>query len=128
VLPAGALPDNPAELLGSPRLDELRDRLLKSYDLVIIDSPVLLAVSDGLLLASAAEGTLVVHKPGSLEKRALERMKTDLHLAGANVLGVVFNQVDRADRYAYPLYMESPYITDTEPGGRARGAADKEAG
>ena len=99
------------------------------YDLVIIDAPVLLSVSDGLILAAKAEATVIVHKPGTLDKRALERMRADLDMAGANVLGVVFNQVDRRDRYVYPAYMESPYVGEekSRPRGRSsrRGAHGK---
>jgi Mrp family chromosome partitioning ATPase len=87
--------------------------LKSEYDLVVLDSPVLLAVPDALLLAADADGTLLVHKPGSVELRALKRMREDLRRAGARVLGVVFNRVDPSDRMIYPTYMSSPYHEGT---------------
>jgi capsular exopolysaccharide synthesis family protein len=109
VLPAGETPENPSELLASNAFVQVMADLKSEYDLVVLDSPVLLAVPDALLLAADADGTLLVHKPGSVELRALKRMREDLRRAGARVLGVVFNRVDPGDRMVYPSYMASPY-------------------
>jgi Mrp family chromosome partitioning ATPase len=78
---------------------------------VLIDSPVLLGVSDSYILGAQTEGTLLVHRPGSVPKRALEDIRVQLDRAGVNLVGVAFNQVDRTDRHFYPLYMESPYVS-----------------
>jgi Mrp family chromosome partitioning ATPase len=94
--------------------------LRSEYDLTILDSPVLLAVPDALLLAADADATLLVHRPGSVELRALKRMREDLKRAGARVLGVVFNWVDATDRAAYPSYLESPYVEQQGKKRRAR--------
>jgi len=110
LLPSGKPPANPSELLASAEFALTLARLKAQYELVIIDSPVLLGVSDTLLLAAQTEGTLIVHKPGVVEKRALNQIRNDLARAGANVIAVVFNQVNRTDRYFYPSYLESPYV------------------
>jgi capsular exopolysaccharide synthesis family protein len=110
VLPSGEPPDNPSELLGSERFEVIRSQVKSKYDLAIIDSPVLLGVSDALVLASRADGTLIVHKPGTVESSAFGRMHTDLERVGARVLGIVFNQVETRDRYLYPSYLKSPYV------------------
>ncbi len=110
LLPAGTIPDNPSELLGSAAFAQMITDLKSEYDLVVLDSAVLLAVPDALLLAAEADGTLLVHKPGSVDRRALRRVREDLRRAGARVLGVVFNQVDPASSLHYPTYMYSPYI------------------
>jgi capsular exopolysaccharide synthesis family protein len=110
VVTSGDLPSNPAELLGSERLEELLAETKASYDVVVVDSPVLLAVPDALLVAARADSTLLVCKPGSLEKSGLTQIRTELERAGARVLGFVFNQVERKDRYLYPEYLESPYV------------------
>jgi len=115
LLPAGELPENPSELLSSVEWTELMADLKQDFDLVLIDSPVLLAVPDSLLLAADADGVVLVHKPGSLERRGLTRLRADLKSAGARVLGIVFNQVDRADREIYPSYLDSPYVTHATP-------------
>jgi capsular exopolysaccharide synthesis family protein len=118
-LPAGELPDNPTELLSSNEWTDLLADLQQEFDLVLIDSPVLLAVPDSLLLAANVDGVILVHKPGSLERRALNRLRADLKNAGARVLGIVFNQVDSADRDIYPSYLRSPYVDDYEDRKRA---------
>ena len=119
LLPAGAMPDNPTDLLASGAWSELINELKQDYELVVIDSPVVLAVSDSLLLAADADALLLVHKPGSLERRGLVQLRDDLRRAGAHPLGVVFNQVDRHDRDLYPTYLESPYL-QTSDGKRPR--------
>lgn len=110
VIPSGEIPGNPAELLASPLLDLLLSRLKARYDTVLIDSPVLLAVADPLLLASRVDATLLVVKPGTLERAAYERMRHLLQTASARVLGVAVNQVQKTEQSGYPSYLESPYI------------------
>jgi len=119
LLPAGAIPDAPSELLGSSTFAQLITDLKAEYDLVVLDSPVLLAVPDALLLAAEADGTLIVHKPGSVDRRALRRMRDDLGRAGARVLGVVFNHVDPGSNLLYPQYLYSPYLKDERKAGRS---------
>ncbi|HTO71964.1 MAG TPA: polysaccharide biosynthesis tyrosine autokinase [Myxococcota bacterium] len=121
VLTAGAAPENPSELLASNAFAELMATLKSEYDFVILDSPVLLAVPDALLLAADADATLLVHRPGSVELRALRRMREDLRRAGARVIGVVFNCVSPGDGSLYPPYLESPYLEDTKKKRRLRG-------
>jgi polysaccharide biosynthesis transport protein len=110
VIAAGKQPPNPSELLASPEFALLLARVRAQYDLVILDSPVLLGVSDTQLLASQADATLVVHRPSTLAKKGLRDIRTRLEQAGARILGVVFNQVHRRDRQSYPAYLESPYL------------------
>jgi succinoglycan biosynthesis transport protein ExoP len=114
LLTAGSAQENPADLLGSAEWSDLMADLKREYDLVLIDSPVLLAVPDSLLLAAQVNGVILVHKPGSLDRRGLNRTRADLRSAGARVLGIVFNQVDKGDSELYPMYLESPYVQDGE--------------
>ena len=111
LIPAGAIPDNPSELLASTAFAQLIADLRNEYDLIMLDSAVLLSVPDALLLAADADGTLIVHKPGSVDRHALRHIREDLQRAGARVLGVVFNQVDPKSSLHYPSYMASPYTT-----------------
>jgi succinoglycan biosynthesis transport protein ExoP len=122
VLTAGRSPENPSELLASNAYATLMATLRSEYDVAILDSPVLLAVPDALLLAADADATLLVHRPGSVELRALRRMREDLQRAGARVLGVAFNCVDASDRAAYPSYLESPYLDQSGKKRGSRGA------
>jgi len=118
VLTAGETPENPSELLASNAFVQVMADLKSEYELVVLDSPVLLAVPDALLLAADADGTLLVHKPGSVELRALRRMREDLRRSGARVLGVVFNRVDPSDPVVYSTYMASPYLEQSSKRGR----------
>jgi capsular exopolysaccharide synthesis family protein len=128
VLTSGEIPRNPSELIGDEKFELLLSRLVHEYDLVVIDAPVLLAVSDALLLAHCVDGVLLVHTLGSVDKKALGRMHEDLQRAGANVLGVVLNKISVTDPYQYPPYLRSPYVVDSRRwrlwrGRRARGSA-----
>ncbi len=110
LVPSGELPGNPAELLGSERFDLVLSEAATTYDLVVVDSPVLLGVSDALLIASRVDGTLLVHKPGSVEGSAFLQIREDLERVGAHLMGFVINQVEARDRHLYPGYLESPYL------------------
>jgi len=114
LLPAGSRPEDPTGLLTSIAWSDLVSDLKQEYDLVLLDSPVLLAVPDSLVLAADVDGVVLVHKPGSLEFRGLMRLRADLKTAGGHTLGIVFNQLDPADRDVYPAYLESPYVTEGE--------------
>ncbi len=111
MVPAGSVPENPSELLASTAFAQLIADLRNEYDLIMLDSAVLLSVPDALLLAADADGTLLVSKPGSVDRHALRHIRDDLQRAGARVLGVVFNQVDPNSSLHYPSYMASPYTT-----------------
>jgi capsular exopolysaccharide synthesis family protein len=113
ILTSGASLEDPSELLASTEFEDLLRSLEGRYDLVVIDSPVLLAVSDALLLAARADGTLLVTRPGTVDQRALQRVRSALVQAGARVLGFVFNGVERSDPYTYPSYLDSPYLADS---------------
>jgi len=111
IITAGRVPPNPSELLASSDFSILLARLKAMYDLVLIDSPVMLGVSDTTIVGSQAEAMLLVHRPGSVEKRALREIRGMLSRVHVNLIGLAFNQVDRRDRHFYPMYMESPYVS-----------------
>lgn len=119
VITAGRVPPNPSELLACHGFVMLMARLKAMYDLVLIDCPVLLGVSDACIIGAHVDGALLVHRPGSVEKRALVEIRRQLMRAKVNLIGLAFNQVDRNDRHFYPLYMESPYVSKGK-GVRAR--------
>jgi capsular exopolysaccharide synthesis family protein len=107
-VPSGATPANPSELLGSPTFSDVLSEMAQSYDAVIVDSPVLIAVADAALIASLVHNVVLVHRPGSIPKRAYGEMRHTLERSGARVLGVVLNQVE-AHGAALPAYLQSPY-------------------
>jgi capsular exopolysaccharide synthesis family protein len=104
LLPAGKPPLDPGWLLTSPRLGELFDALKKQADVVVIDSAPGLAVPDALVLASAADGTLIVVGAGITSRSKTLKTKERLTKRdGVNILGVVFNRVkaDSDSTYSY---------------------------
>ena len=112
VLPAGESPSNPPELLNSDAFGRILTNLVQQFDLVVIDAPVLLAVSDAQLLSSRVDGTLVVHSPGATDRRAFQRMRVNLERARAQVLGLVYNKVATTDPDPYKEYPHEPAESD----------------
>tara|TARA_R110002049_G_scaffold4601_1_gene31687 strand:- start:77240 stop:79738 length:2499 start_codon:yes stop_codon:yes gene_type:complete len=93
VMPAGARPDNPAELLSSRNFDRLLSSLRKKFDLIIIDSPPLLVVSDPANIAPRVDGVLLVVRLRKNIKPAIAQATRMLETLQANVLGVIVNGV-----------------------------------
>lgn len=111
VLPAGPLPPNPAELLGSQRMRQMVETLAGNFDYVIIDSPPVASFADGLILSSLVEGVIVVVKAGVTSREMAQRTKANLQSVGAKVLGVVANHVKLQphDYYYYSTYYSRYY-------------------
>jgi capsular exopolysaccharide synthesis family protein len=106
VMTSGVIPPNPAELLGSPQMRELLDTLATRFDLLVLDSPPLLAASDAAILSRSADGALVVVRAGRTERGALQAAIQQLATVGARVIGTVLNDPDAevakyADYYSY---------------------------
>jgi capsular exopolysaccharide synthesis family protein len=112
VITGGSSPPNPAELLGSKKMDSILARLGEKADVVVIDSPPLV-VSDALMLATKVDGVLVVIRPGHTRKKYVLAMMEQLNRADARILGVVLNRIPHrgAEYYGGFLYY-SPYYTD----------------
>lgn len=89
LLPAGAVPPNPAELLASDRLRALLAWARGAATFVIIDAPPVTAVSDALAIAASADGTLLIVRAGHTRRPAAQRAKEGLERVGAKILGVV---------------------------------------
>lgn len=105
VLPSGLLPPNPAELLTSPRMAALIERLKHEADIVILDSPPVLAVADAIVLASRVDGTLLVVDSQRTRADALRRAYEALAKSGTHMLGVVLNKLSkRSGSYYYYYY------------------------
>lgn len=121
VLAAGATPPNPSELLGSHAAKRTLEELRSRFDFVIVDSPPLLAVTDAAVLATNADGALVMTRFGETKREQLAHAVRSLRDAGANVLGAVFTLVPTSGpgyygsyRYNYSYYGESETKTRTK--------------
>ncbi|MBW3547426.1 MAG: hypothetical protein KY452_04715 [Actinobacteria bacterium] len=95
LLPSGPLPPNPAELLGSTAMDQVLDRLAGMVDMVVVDTPPVLAVTDAAILATGADGVVLVVAPGQTASRAVRRATAALSAVNARLLGIVVNKVVR---------------------------------
>lgn len=103
VLTSGPLPLNPSELIGSPQMKILHDRLRSVADAVLFDAPSAIAFSDATLLASFVDATLLVIRAGDVPRGVVEQVKERLVRARANLIGVVFNgaEADQIDSVHY---------------------------
>jgi capsular exopolysaccharide synthesis family protein len=110
VLPAGMIPPNPAELLGSKRCTEYFATLSEHFDWVIIDSPPVLAVSDASILANSATGVLFVVGADQTSRRTAKAAVDQLHSVQAHIIGAVLNRVDlQRNAYYYSTYYRKEY-------------------
>ncbi len=94
VLPSGRIPNNPAELIISSEFDDVIAKLKESFDFVIIDSPPMLAVSDGSGIAAKVDGVVLVFRLDQRSKSTGMRTKQILDEIEANVVGLVVNGLD----------------------------------
>ncbi len=103
VILAGPIPPNPSELLGSNLMNELFDDLEKKFDFIVIDSPPLLSVSDGIILSTDVDGTIMVIKAGKTTYEIVKRGLKTLNDIESRVIGSVLNAVDikKSDYYNY---------------------------
>lgn len=102
LLPAGQIPPNPSELLGSRRMQELIAELSRQY-FVIIDAPPVLAVTDAQLLTRHADGAILAAVPGQTRTAAMLKAVESLRAVSGTVHGVVLNRASggRLNRLAY---------------------------
>lgn len=100
-LPAGRIPPNPSELLGSPEMDRIITELEDSFDYVIIDAPPALAVTDAAVVAHGRAGVLIAVASGSTKKPELHAALSTLDNADANVVGVVVTMLPDKAVYGY---------------------------
>lgn len=100
-LSSGPIPPTPSELIGSPSLDALLDRLSESYDHVILDSAPALLVADTVILAARADATMTVVRIGKTSRESLTLAVRRLQRARANVVGTVLNAVADEPGYYY---------------------------
>jgi polysaccharide biosynthesis transport protein len=94
VLPVKSLPDNPADLLSSGKMQQVLSTLRDSFDYIVIDSPPIIPFSDARSLALQADGVILVSRYGSTTRRTITRGAEILNEMQAPLLGVVLNDMD----------------------------------
>lgn len=101
VLPAGKMPPNPSELLGSKAMDQVIESLDKSFDVVIYDCPPLLPVTDASILAKKVGGLVLIISAGKAHKAHVETVLANLANVGAHVSGIILTMLPTKGPNAY---------------------------
>jgi capsular exopolysaccharide synthesis family protein len=127
ILPAGPIPPNPSELLASPRMQAVVEALAERYDLVLIDSPPTLPVSDALVVSRMADAVLMVASAGSTTRRNMQDALELMRNVSAPVIGSVLNRAKESARedYGYGYYAAQPVALDLAADGKAKTSRER---
>jgi polysaccharide biosynthesis transport protein len=106
VLPCGPIPPNPSEVISSERMRQLIQTLSERYDHILIDSPPLMHVTDPVVLSTLVDGVILVVHGGKSSRDVVRQSRQMLAAVGANVFGVVLNNVAASDS----VYSNFPYL------------------
>ena len=104
VLTSGPIPPNPSELLNSNRMNILMKRFEDMFDIIIYDMPPVTSVTDAQIMAAKADGVVFVIRHGISQKDSVLNAKELLEMVNANILGVVFNGVEKKNTQSYYGY------------------------
>jgi len=104
IISSGPIPPNPSELLGSKMMQSLINEAKQQYDIIIFDTPPVLAVTDAQILANIVDGTVLVVRSNKTEYEAAIKAKETLEKSSAKLLGTVLNDVEKKDGNYYYYY------------------------
>jgi len=121
LLASGPIPPNPSELLSDPRTKAIFTQLAQRADIVLVDSPPVLPVTDAAVLATQVDGVVLVTSAGSSSRKDVSRAIEVLGRVNAPLVGVVMNKASESDSYAYYRYSYGP--TDDDQWTKARDAS-----
>lgn len=116
IMPAGELPPNPSELLGSSRMENVINMLSEKFDYIVVDLPPVNLVSDALAISKFITGMIVVIREDYTEKKELENCIRQLSLSNVKILGCVMNESKNGKgsygkyRKYYKYYKYSSYL------------------
>jgi succinoglycan biosynthesis transport protein ExoP len=121
---AGVQPPNPAEMIAGPRMRSIIGMFDAQFDMIIFDTPPILAASEGPVLSVRSDGVVVVVRAGETDRRSVQLAVHQLRTVGANTLGVVLNDVDgKVPKYGYyDAYYYTYYGKEELVGGRGQDA------
>ena len=104
IITSGVIPPNPSELLDSNRMDKMLDELSNKYDVILFDSPPLIAVTDAYILMKHINQFVLVIRSGVTQKMALDRITSIMHQSDFKETGVVLNALEESDSYGAGYY------------------------
>jgi capsular exopolysaccharide synthesis family protein len=108
VLPSGFVPPNPSELLGSRNMATLLETLRDEYDIIIVDTPPLLPVTDAAVVATNADGAVLVARWGKTSQARIKMALASLRAVDSRVLGCVLNMQPSKGEAGYYYYAYTP--------------------
>ena len=120
IVTAGSLPPNPSELLGSSRMSELIDQLEQEWDMILIDSPPVVAVTDASMISSEIDAVALVVKAGQTDRAAVDRALDTIKNVKAPMIGVILNGANPetlAGKYSYYYSYYNYYYHSEEKSG-----------
>jgi succinoglycan biosynthesis transport protein ExoP len=128
VLTAGTVPPNPADLLFSPKMAAIVGNLVKRSDLVIIDAPPILGLSDAPILSRLADGTLLVITANQVTRKSASAALKRIRAMGSNVVGAALTKfrANKFDFNASDRHMNGQYYGYGKEGGRLDGSNPEE--
>ncbi len=111
VVTSGIIPPNPSELLGSNKMRTFLEKAQQQFDMLILDSPPISSLADASVLGSIVDGVLFIVKANMANRDLVSKAKDQLETVGANIIGVVLNDVDvkRDGYYKYYYYYNYEY-------------------
>ncbi|RPI03775.1 MAG: polysaccharide biosynthesis tyrosine autokinase [Calditrichaeota bacterium] len=109
VIPAGTTPPNPAEMLASSKMSDLIRKLEQNFDFVLYDSPPIISVTDPILLSKKVENVVLVVRFGKTSRHLVTDSVSRLKHVNTDVLGIIFNGMERSKGYGYYKYDYSYY-------------------
>lgn len=101
---SGVIPPNPSEILASENMKNLIGKLKKEYDIILIDSPPLLAVTDAFICLNYTDQFILVVRAGKTDKAGLDRSINQINRTESSLVGVVVNAVDESNTYGQGYY------------------------
>ena len=112
IVPGGPIPPNPSELFGPNRMSELTEEVRKTADVVLVDTPPVLVVADGAIIASQVDGAIIVVDGDSTRPASLKAALDALSNTEVKVIGLIVNKLKRVRfgyGYSYPYYYQYDY-------------------
>src|SRR5205814_241751 len=135
VLPCGPVPPNPSEILNGKRFAQVMEVLCNAFDRIVLDSPPVMPVTDARILAASADLTILVLRADKSTEKMSRLARDGLLSVGANILGVVVNDMSKRKREGYYGYGYGGYygrgevrqraVAGAETNGPAVGPADE---
>ncbi len=120
VITSGPLPPNPSELLDSAKIGHILQEVRQQADLIIIDAPPAISLTDAIALSQRVDGVVMVLRAGRTKMALLRHAVQDLRQVGANIIGLVFTDIDHAsNRYGQYYYYYKNYDGYYESGDEA---------